>query len=189
MTTPTTTDRDPSLDDDRHESPLERLDRNTVELVQELRVAGTGIQVLLAFLLVIPFNNRFTHLSAFDRDLYFFALVCIAVATVVLIAPSVHHRLLFRHGEKRYLVELGNRMLIVGSAFLAVGLTAILVLISNVIFGSAVAAIAGVLTGVVVGGLWFAVPLQHLRENRRARGGQLHAAPGKQHDINEMERA
>lgn len=161
----------PSIDDDgRDESRAERLDRNTIELINELRVAGTGIQVLFAFLLIVPFNNRFTRLSTFERGLYFFALLCIAAAAVLLIAPSIHHRLLFRLRQRAYLVRMGNNMLIAGSGFLAVGLTAILVLISHVIFGAVAAVIVGVLAACVVGGLWFALPVARRRAVRAADG-------------------
>lgn len=130
-------------DRERGESRLERLDRNTVELVNELRVAGTGVQVMLAFLLVVPFNNRFTRLTAFDRYDYFVTLLCIAIAAALLIAPSVHHRLLFRQGAKAYLVSLGTKPAIAASIFIAVGLTGILVLISDLIFGGLTALVAG----------------------------------------------
>jgi Family of unknown function (DUF6328) len=150
--------------DGRDERPLERLDRNATELMTELRVAGTGIQVLLAFLLVVPFNNRFAKLSSFDRYVYFVTLLCIAIAAVLLIAPMVHHRLLFRQGQKRYLVDIGNRSAIIAAAFLAVGLTGILVLISNFIFGGLTPIIVGVAAALTVGYVWFALPL-----NRRRR--------------------
>lgn len=130
----------------------------------ELRVAGTGIQVLLAFLLVVPFNNRFTKTSSFDRYVYFVTLLCIAIAAVLLIAPMVHHRLLFRRGAKRYLVDVGNRSAIVAMAFLAVGLTGILVLISNFVFGGLTPVVVGVLAAVIVGYLWFALPLMQRRD-------------------------
>jgi hypothetical protein len=147
----------------RNETYLERLDRNTVELLNGLRVAGTGIQVLLAFLIVAPFNQRFKTLDAFERGDYFVTLVCIGIAAALLIAPSVHHRLLFRQGEKAYLVKLGSRLAIIASAFLAVGLTGIFVLITDMVFGGAFPIIAGVVAGALLGGLWFAVPLRHLR--------------------------
>jgi hypothetical protein len=153
----------PPLPDRRDESGAERLDRNTIELINELRVAGTGIQVLFAFLLIVPFNNRFTRLSPFERRLYFVALLCIAVAAVLLIAPSIHHRLLFRRKQREYLVSTGNTMLIAGCGFLAVGLTAILVLISDVIFGTAAAVGVGTVAGSGVGGLWFGMPLRRRR--------------------------
>jgi Family of unknown function (DUF6328) len=150
---------------ERHESPLERLDRNTVELLNELRVASTGIQVLFAFLLIVPFNNRFTRLSSFDRYDYFVTLLCIATAATLLIAPSIHHRLLFRRGQKPYIVKIGSQLLIIAMGFLAVGLIGILVLISDVLFGGVAAAIVGGVAGVVVGGLWFGMPLNRRRSS------------------------
>jgi hypothetical protein len=148
---------------ERDESELERLDRNTVELLNELRVASTGIQVLFAFLLVVPFNTGFSKLSSFDRYVYFVTLLCIAVAAALLIAPSIHHRLLFRRKEKDYLVRMGTTFVIVAGGFLAVGMTGILVLISDVMFGGVTAGIVGVGAAVVLAGLWFALPLRHRR--------------------------
>jgi uncharacterized membrane protein YiaA len=149
--------------DDRDERPLERLDRNEVELMGELRVAATGIQVLLAFLLIVPFNSRWGRVSAFDRYDYFVTLLCIAAAAALLIAPTVHHRVLFRRGEKDYLVRLGNRSAIIAMALLTIGLTGILVLLSHVLFGAAAAIIVGTVTLCGVGTLWFGVPLAHSR--------------------------
>ena len=144
---------------DRNELPMERLDRNSIELMGQLRVAGTGIQVLLAFLLVVPFNARWSHVTAFDRYVYFITLLCIATAAALLIAPSVHHRMLFRQGEKAYLVKLGNRLAIVAMVLVRVGLTGILLLISNVLFGGVTAAVVAVIALIGVATLWFGLPL------------------------------
>lgn len=152
--------------DGRDETQGERLDRNTSELVQEMRVASVGIQVLLAFLLVVPFQTGWKHVTAFDRYEYFVTLLCIAAAAVVLIAPSIHHRLLFRQREKAYIVELGNRLVIVAAVFLTAGFTGILVLISHVIFGGITAAVAGAFAAVGISILWFGIPLNHLRQSR-----------------------
>jgi hypothetical protein len=149
--------------DGRDESPSERLDRNTIELLNELRVAGTGIQVLLAFLLVAPFDSRFAGLTSFERDDYFATLVCIAIAAALLIAPSIHHRILFRNQQKPYLLRVGNRAMIVAMAFLATGLTGILVLITDMLFGGSAAIGAGAVATVVIGGVWFGVPLNRRR--------------------------
>jgi hypothetical protein len=145
----------------RDELPLERLDRNSADLMAQLRVAGTGIQVLLAFLLVVPFNARWSKVTAFDRYVYFVTLLCIAAAAVLLIAPSVHHRILFSHGEKRYLVMMGNRLAIIAMVLLTVGLTGIMLLISNVLFGGVTAAIVAAVTLLGVATLWFGLPLRH----------------------------
>ena len=153
----------------RDELPTERLDRNSAELMAQLRVAGTGIQVLLAFLLVVPFNARWSQATAFDRYVYFATLLCMAAAAVLLIAPSVHHRVLFRHGEKRYLVAMGNRLAIIAMALVTVGLTGILLLISNVLFGGVTAAIVAVVALVGVATLWFGVPLHQSHRESRER--------------------
>jgi len=152
--------------DERDESPLERADRNTAELLQELRVAGAGIQVLFGFLLIVPFNNRFGRLSSFDRYDYFVTLLCIAAAAVLLISPTIHHRLLFRRHQKEYLVEIGNRVAIAGMAFLSVGMTGILILISDVMFGGVAAGIVGGSVALLIGGLWFGAPLARRRALR-----------------------
>jgi cation transport ATPase len=145
---------------ERDETEFERLDRNTVELLNELRVASTGIQVLFAFLLIVPFNAGFSKLSSFDRDTYFVTLLCIAAAAVLLIAPSMHHRLLFRRQEKDYLVRLGTKLAIISGVFLTAGMTGILVLISNVVFGTLTAIVVGTVGAVGVAGLWFGIPLR-----------------------------
>jgi Family of unknown function (DUF6328) len=145
----------------RNELPTERLDRNSAELMAQLRVAGTGVQVLLAFLLVVPFNARWSQVTAFDRYVYFVTLLCMAAAAVLLIAPSIHHRVLFRHGEKSYLVTIGNRLAIIAMVLVMVGLTGILLLISNVLFGGVTAAIVAAVALVSVATLWFGLPLRH----------------------------
>ena len=148
-----------------HDEPeSERLGRNVTDLLNELRVAGTGIQVMFAFLLVVPFNAGWKDASTFDQWVYFITLLCIAIAAVLLIAPSVHHRLLFRRGEREYLVRVGTRLAIVASAFIAVGLTGILVLVSNFVFGTVAAVIVGVAAAILVTSVWFAVPLGRRQE-------------------------
>jgi uncharacterized protein DUF6328 len=145
--------------DDRDETVDERLDRNTIELLNELRIAGSGIQILFAFLLVVPFNAGWTKTTSFERAVYFVTLVLVAIAAVLLLAPPIHHRLLFRHHEKRYLVTSGNRLAIAGMAFLALGFTGILVLLSDYVVGGVAPIVAGVVSVSAIGGLWFAVPL------------------------------
>jgi hypothetical protein len=153
---------DTSADTER-EPEAARLDRNLMELLNELRVSGTGIQVLLAFLLIVPFNSGYKRLGPFDKDVYFLSLICIAGAATCLIAPSIHHRLLFRHGQRPFIIGLANRLAILGMALLAVGLTAILVLIGNVVFGPGAAAAVGALGFCVLGGAWFVIPLLQRR--------------------------
>ncbi len=153
--------RSEPADDGRDETREERLDRNTAEMVQELRVGAVGIQVLFAFLLVVPFNTGWKQTTEFEHVVYYLTLVCIALATVLLIAPSIHHRVLFRQGEKPYLVRMGNRLMISGMVFLAAGLAGIFVLISDFVFGGWPATVAGLVTAIVVVALWFGIPLWH----------------------------
>jgi hypothetical protein len=156
-------------DGERDESRLERLDRNTVELLNELRVAGTGIQVLFAFLLVVPFNTGFGRFSATDRYIYFATLLCITVAATLLIAPSIHHRILFRQAQKPYIVRVGNQFMIAAMMFLAFGFTGILIVITDVLFGGESAAIVGLLAVAGIGALWFALPLNRRRHEHPPR--------------------
>jgi Family of unknown function (DUF6328) len=148
-----------SDDNGRDETTLERLDRNTIELLNELRVASTGIQVMFGFLLIVPFNNGFRRVSPFEKTVYFITLCCVAIASVVLMAPSVHHRILFRRREKAYLVETANRLAIVSLVFIGLGFTGILVLLSDFVLGGAAPLIVGVVAAAGIGILWFAVPL------------------------------
>ncbi len=122
--------------------------------------------MLFAFLLIVPFNTGFSKLSRFDRYDYFVTLVCVAAAGAMLIAPSMHHRLLFRRQQKDYLVRVGTTVTNVSGGLLTAGLTGILVLISDVLFGGVTAAVAGVLTAAFVSCLWFAVPLHRRRHEQ-----------------------
>jgi Family of unknown function (DUF6328) len=154
----------------RDETPAERLDRNTIELLNELRVASTGIQVMFAFLLIVPFNTGFKHVSSFERTVYFVTLCCVAVASVLLIAPSVHHRLLFRHGEKGYLLRVANRFAILAMVFLGAGFTGIMILLSDVVVGGIAPIIAAVVAALGIGGLWFWVPLMRRSDESKRTG-------------------
>ncbi|HEX3830362.1 MAG TPA: DUF6328 family protein [Solirubrobacteraceae bacterium] len=154
-------------DDDREETTDETLDRNTIELLNELRIAATGIQVMFAFLLVVPFNTGWKKTTSFERTDYFVTLAFVAIAAFLLMAPPIQHRLLFRHHEKRYLVTIGNRLAIAGNGCLALGFTGILVLLSDYVVGGLAPVAAGVLTFAFIGGLWFGVPL--LRRSRERR--------------------
>jgi uncharacterized protein YjbI with pentapeptide repeats len=107
-------DEPPAL---RNETDLERVDRNLNELLQELRVVATGVQVLFAFLLIVPFSAGFSGLGHGERYVYFAILLATAAAAGLLIAPTALHRLIFRRGDKPYLIEVANRMAISGITF------------------------------------------------------------------------
>ena len=143
----------------REETPEERTDRNLEELLGELRVILPGVQVLFAFLLVVPFNQRFADVSTFQKYLYLGTLLCAAVASACLIAPSIHHRISFRRQDKEHLVMRANRLTIVGSVFLAVAMTGAIWLIAGYLFGDLITAIAAGAVAVLFIVVWYAVPL------------------------------
>src|SRR5919112_712836 len=116
------------------ESKGERLDRELGELLQELRVILPGVQVLLAFLLTAPFQQRFGQLPGTERNAFFTAIVCATLATVLLIAPSAHHRLRWRAGDKERLLRVGNQMAIWGTVFLGAAIVLALYVVTNVLF-------------------------------------------------------
>jgi hypothetical protein len=147
----------------RHETQLERLDRNLEELTGELRVVVTGVQVLFAFLLVVPFDTGFAHVGSFERAVYFVTLVLAALAAVCTIAPSAQHRFLFRHDDKQHLVFMSNRVVIAGLAFLALAMCGSLLLVTSTLFGIAAGVLTAVLGAVPFAVLWFAVPIRRLR--------------------------
>jgi Family of unknown function (DUF6328) len=157
-------DRSEEAEQDRDESTPERLDRNTVELLNELRIAGTGIQVMFAFLLIVPFNTGWKQVDGFERTVYFVTLLVVALSAFLLMAPPIHHRLLFRHGEKPFLIRVGNYMAIGGMACLGLGFVGILVLVSDVVVGGAAPAVVGVVAAALIAGLWFGLPLLRREE-------------------------
>jgi hypothetical protein len=148
-------------DEDRDE----RLNRELIELLNELRVALPGVQVLFAFLLTVPFTQRFTEVSSFQEDIYFAALLAAAAATVFLIAPSSYHRLRWRQHDKERMLITANRLSIAGTMFLAVAMTCSVLFITDFLFR---ALATGLVTGTVAGlftWLWYGLPLlRRLRE-------------------------
>jgi uncharacterized protein DUF6328 len=156
------------LDRRRDESEHERLDRNLTELLNELRVALPGVQVLFAFLLGVPFTQRFTELASYQVDVYYGVLICAAAATAFLIAPSAHHRIEFRMGDRRYLVFLANQYAIVGLAFLALAMTGVVLLITDFIFSPTASAIATALSGSLFTVLWYLRPIRRRLALRRS---------------------
>jgi Family of unknown function (DUF6328) len=151
----------------REETPFERTDRNLAELLNELRVALPGVQVLFAFLLVVPFNSGYTRMTDFERKLYFGVLLCTALASILLIAPSVHHRIEFRKRDKEYLVVTANRLTIAGLSMLAVAMTGAILLITHVLFGTAAAVITTAAVALGFALVWYAIPLRRLAAVRR----------------------
>jgi amino acid transporter len=148
----------------REESEQERADRNLQELVGELRVALPGVQVLFAFLLVVPFNQRWTSVTSFQEKLYLVTLLFSALATAFLIAPSIHHRIEFRKQDKEHLVVVANRLAVIGLGFLALAMIGSVVLVTDVVFASTTTTVVGILVGLLFAVLWYAVPLRRRLE-------------------------
>jgi uncharacterized membrane protein YiaA len=146
-------------DRERAETEKERLDRNLEELLGGLRVALPGVQVLFAFLLVLPFQSGFPDVTDFQEKVYFVTLLCTAFASAMLIAPSARHRIRFRQDDKAYVVFTANRLTIAGLAFLALGMTGAILLVSDYLFSAVTAAIAAVLVGGALAWAWFVSPL------------------------------
>lgn len=145
--------------DPRDESEAERDDRNLAELLQELRVAGLGVQILFGFLLSLPFTTMFSRLSHGQRDLYLATLVLAAVATGLLLGPVAYHRLVFRRGQKEHLVRSANVMAILGLIAVGLAVSAAVLLVTSYVAGNLAAALITVCVFGVFGTLWFAVPL------------------------------
>jgi hypothetical protein len=152
------------------ESKEERLDRELIELLNELRVALPGVQVLFAFLLTVPFTSRFSRVNDVQQDAYLVALVATAIGSVLLIAPTSYHRIRFRDRDKEALILIANRLAIAGTVFLAVAMSASVFLVADVLFKAATTA---VVTALVVGcfvWFWYGLPLlRELRERTESR--------------------
>jgi hypothetical protein len=146
------------------ESKEERLDRELIEFLNELRVALPGVQVLFAFLLGVPFTQRFAQVSEVQRDVYFLTFLCAAASTALLIAPSAYHRLEWRQGDKEHLLVVSNRLAIAGTIFLALSICGTVFVVTDMLFEAESAAVVAGATAAFFGWFWYAMPLL-----RRAR--------------------
>jgi uncharacterized protein DUF6328 len=141
------------------EDEKERIDRELIELLNELRVALPGVQVLFAFLLAVPFAQGFAQATDFQRNLFFVVLSATAVSAVLLIAPSAWHRLRFRQQDKARIMFAANRMAIAGLGFLAVAMIGAVMLIANYVFGDALTIVSGIVSTLLFALFWYALPL------------------------------
>jgi sterol desaturase/sphingolipid hydroxylase (fatty acid hydroxylase superfamily) len=140
------------------ETPKARRNRELGELLQEMRVAITGVQVLFAFLLTVPFSQRFPDIGAAQRRIYLAAVLSAALSSLLLIAPAANHRLLFRDGTKEELLRAANRLVIVGLVMLAAGIGLSLYLVTAMVYGSGWAAVAAAGVAAVTAFTWFVFP-------------------------------
>jgi L-asparagine transporter-like permease len=152
-------------DDDTRTAEERKRDRQMIELLNELRVALPGVQILFAFLLTVPFTQRFVDLTAFQRDTFYVTLVAATISAACLIAPSAAHRLRFHQKEREWLIESANAMMIAGLGFLAIAIGAAFLLITDVLFDGSRVWVYSAIVWVVILGLWFVRPLA-----RHARG-------------------
>ncbi len=141
------------------ESHEERVNRELIELLNELRVALPGVQVLFAFLLAVPFSQRFAETTELQRDTFMVALLSTLAGSVFLIAPSAYHRIRFRDRDKEALLRIANVFAIVGMVFLATGMTAVVFLVTDLIFKGVATTIVTTLAAALFASVWFVLPL------------------------------
>ena len=152
--------------DPRAESEAQRDDRNLMELLQEVRIAGLGVQVLFGFLLAIPFTTRFVRLDPAQRDLYLTAQLLAALSTGLLLSPVAYHRLVFRKRKKESLIRAANVLAILGLVSVGLSVTASVALVLSYVAAGLPAVLLTIVVGAVFTVLWFVLPLV-----RRETGG------------------
>ncbi|MCW3067923.1 MAG: hypothetical protein JWL67_548 [Solirubrobacterales bacterium] len=150
------------------ESEAERINRNLTELLGELRVAIPGVQVLFAFLLTVPFSQRFASVGPFERDVYLVTLLLTAIASALLIAPSAYHRIEFRLGDRPHIVVVAHRLTLAGFAFLALAMTGAVLLITRYLFSVTTTIVVVSLVFAMFATLWCLLPLGRRRAVRRS---------------------
>jgi len=141
------------------ETKKERVDRELIELLNELRVALPGVQVLFAFLLTVPFSQRFSQITAVQKDVYFATFISAAMATLFLIAPSANHRVQFRQDDKEALLLRSNWLAIVGTVFLATAVMGATFLITDILYGGLATTITTAILAGLLAWFWYGVPI------------------------------
>jgi Family of unknown function (DUF6328) len=149
----------------RGETEEERIDRELIELLNELRVALPGVQVLFAFLLTVPFTQRFRQLTEVQEYTFFVALLCTTMGSVLLIAPSAYHRLRFREHDKKQMLFTANRLAIAGTIFLALAMTSAVYLVTDLVFHATLTVIVTALAAGAFGWFWYGLPLLRKAED------------------------
>jgi hypothetical protein len=148
------------------ENQHERTARELAELLQELRIVLPGVQVLFAFLLTVPFSARFGSVSSVQQAVFFATLVCTALSTGLLLAPSAHHRLLWRKHAREHRLRVANRLAIAGLILLVVAIVGVMFVITDVLFGSTAAALATAAITAFFLYVWFVLPLRYRLSER-----------------------
>lgn len=150
----------------RSETEYERIDRNLEELMAEMRVALPGIQVLFAFLLILPFNSRFDQVTPLQEKVYLGTLIATALSAVLLIGPTLHHRLQFRADRKERILAHSHRLSLVGLALLALAMGGAVFLVTDFVFNHTVAALSTAVLALTVAAAWYVLPYVHGRPPR-----------------------
>jgi membrane-bound acyltransferase YfiQ involved in biofilm formation len=150
-------DREPAEEPDRSEEEQERLNRQMTELLNELRVAMPGVQVLFAFLLAVPFQQRFQEVNDFQRDVYFVTLLAAMAATAFLIAPSAYHRIAFGQHEKPNIILVGTVQFVCGLIALAIAMNGAVLLVTDFLFHAGTVIVTLLVTGSLFAWLWFGI--------------------------------
>ncbi len=151
----------------KEESKDERLDRELIEFLNELRVVLPGVQVLFAFLLTVPFTNQFARITNTQKQVFFAVFLCTTVATVLLIAPSAYHRLRWRDFDKERMLRTSNRLSIAGMVFLSLALVGAAFLVTDLIFHPTAAAVVTAAVAILFAWFWWGLPLSRkLRDER-----------------------
>src|SRR3954447_5608699 len=149
------------------ETRKERIDRELIELLNELRVALPGVQFLFAFLLIVPFQQKSNQVTDFQRGVYYVALAAAALATALLIAPAAQHRILFRQQDKENLLRRSNRSAVAGLLALGLAICAALFLVVDVVFSRTLAGVTAGALGLLLVWWWLAVPLWQRARNQQ----------------------
>lgn len=147
---------------EEEENQQERHNRQLIELLNELRLAVPGVQMLFGFLLAVPFTARYATVSQLQQGLYLVSFLSAGAATLCLIAPTSIHRIEWRHGQKRQLIHLSNTLAILGTLFLAIAISAAIGFVTDFLLGNAWAALIGTTSALLFAALWYAIPLIRL---------------------------
>ena len=150
-----TTAREPERREERSEEDQDRLNRQMMELLNELRVAMPGVQILFGFLLTVPFQQRFSQVNDFQQTIYFVTLIAAAVAAAFLIAPSAYHRVMFQQQDKPNIIHIGTGQMIVGLVALALAMNGAVLLVTDVLFEAPTVAVTVAALGALYISLWF----------------------------------
>jgi len=147
------------------EDKQERTARELIELLNELRVILPGVQFLFAFLLTVPFSQRFSELDSLETGVFFVTLLCTAIATALLMAPSAQHRVLWREGVREQRLKLGNTLTIAGLVFLVPAMVGAVFVVADFIFGTGASVAATLMLVLIFALLWFVLPLRYRGTN------------------------